>query len=72
MLGQFPLSRMNEFDAAADALLVCLKSDPLFSITIPGKLQTYLISRKPILGMIDGEGSSLIKAQAGLTCQRRL
>ena len=40
-----------------------------FSITIPGKLQTYLISRKFILGMIDGEGSSLIKkAQAGLTC----
>ena len=62
MLGQFPLSRMNEFYAAADALLVCLKSDPLFFNNYTWKImQTYLISRKPILGMIDGEGSSLIK-----------
>ena len=61
---------MPEFYAAADALLLCLKSDPLFSITVPGKLQTYLLSGKPILGMLDGEGANLInKARAGLTCE---
>ncbi|MDC3312268.1 glycosyltransferase family 4 protein [Alphaproteobacteria bacterium] len=70
MLGQFPLEKMPELYAAADALLICLKSDPLFSITVPGKLQTCLLSRKPILGMLDGEGAILIeKAKAGLTCK---
>ena len=69
MLGQFPLSRMHEFYAAADALLVCLKSDPLFSITVPGKLQSYLMSKKPVLGMRNGEGAMLIKkAHAGICC----
>ena len=68
MLGQFPIERMREFYAAADAMLICLKSDPLFSLTIPGKLQTYLMSRKPILGMIDGEAKNLIdRAEAGLS-----
>ena len=70
LLGQFPLSRMPQFYAAADALFVCLKPDPLFSITIPGKLQTYMLSGKPIIGMLDGEGANLInKAKAGLTCK---
>ena len=70
MLGGFPLERMPEFYAAADALLLCLKSDPLFSITIPGKLQTYLLSGKPILGMLNGEAASIIEnSQSGLTCE---
>ena len=46
---------------AADALLVSLKSDYIFEKTIPGKLQSYMISKKPILGSINGEGAELIK-----------
>jgi glycosyltransferase involved in cell wall biosynthesis len=68
MLGQFPLERMREFYGSADAMLICLKSDPLFSLTVPGKLQTYFMARKPILGMIDGEAKNLIDiAKAGFS-----
>jgi len=69
MPGRFPIERMPSFYAHADALLVSLKSDPVFSMTIPGKVQTYLMTGIPLLGMLDGEGKAVIHdAQAGLTC----
>lgn len=69
LLGRYPLERMPSFYAHADALLVSLKCDPVFSMTIPAKLQTYLMAGIPVLGMLDGEGASAIKlANAGLTC----
>lgn len=69
LLGRYPVERMPSFYAHADALLVSLKKDPVFSLTIPGKVQTYLMSGIPILGMLDGEGANVInQANAGLTC----
>lgn len=69
LLGRFPVERMPSFFAHADALLVSLKRDPVFSMTIPGKVQSYLMAGLPILGMLDGEGASVISdANAGLTC----
>lgn len=69
MLGRHPLERMPEFFAAASALLVTLKTDPVFALTIPGKVQTYLAAGLPILGMLDGAGAQVIQeAEAGLTC----
>ncbi len=66
--GRFPLERMPSFYAHADALLVSLKHDPVFSMTIPGKVQSYLMAGIPLLGMLDGEGAAVIlEAQAGLT-----
>ena len=68
-LGQFPLDAMPEFFASADVLLLSLKTDPVFSLTVPGKLQSYLASGKPLLAMLDGEAASIIsEAHAGLTC----
>lgn len=68
--GLFPIERMPSFYAHADALLVSLKRDPVFSMTIPGKVQSYLMAGKPLLGMLDGEGAAVIRdAKAGLTCQ---
>lgn len=69
LLGRFPVERMPSFYAQADALLVSLKKDPTFSMTIPGKLQSYLAAGRPILGMLDGEGADAIRrAEAGLVC----
>jgi colanic acid biosynthesis glycosyl transferase WcaI len=68
--GLFPVERMPSFYAHADALLVSLKRDPVFSMTIPGKVQSYLMAGIPLLGMLDGEGAAVIRdAQAGLTCE---
>lgn len=69
MLGRFALERMPSFFLHADALLVSLKSDPIFSMTIPGKVQSYLAAGIPLLGMLDGEGARVIEeAGAGLAC----
>lgn len=69
LLGRFGVERMPSFFAHADALLVSLKRDPVFSLTIPGKVQPYLMSGIPILGMLDGEGAEVIRdANAGLVC----
>ena len=69
LLGRFPFERMPSFYAHADALLVSLKADPVFSLTIPGKVQSYLMAGIPLVGMLDGEGANVIReAQAGLAC----
>jgi colanic acid biosynthesis glycosyl transferase WcaI len=69
LLGRFPVERMPAFYAQADALLVSLRKDPTFSMTIPGKLQSYLAAGRPIIGMLDGEGADVIqRAGAGLVC----
>lgn len=68
LLGRFPLARMPSFFGSADALLVSLKAEPIFSMTIPGKVQSYLAAGKPILAMLDGEGAKVIEAaRAGVT-----
>ena len=68
--GRFPMERMLSFYAHADALLVSLKRDQVFSMTIPGKVQSYLMAGIPLLGMLDGEGAAVIRdSQSGLTCE---
>ena len=60
LLGSFPVKRMPSFFMHADALLVTLKDEPIFAMTIPGKLQSYLASGIPVVGMINGEGRRII------------
>lgn len=70
MLGRHPLERMPSFFKAAGALLVSLKPDPVFAMTVPGKVQSYLNAGVPIVAMLDGEGARVIEeAGAGLTCR---
>ena len=70
MLGRYPIERMPSFFRAANALLVTLKQGPGFDMTIPGKVQSYLATGLPILGMLNGEGAAVIEqAGAGLVCQ---
>jgi colanic acid biosynthesis glycosyl transferase WcaI len=69
LLGRFPVKRMPSFYVHADALLVSLKKDPIFSMTIPAKVQSYLMAGIPLVGMLDGEGAKVItEANAGLVC----
>ncbi|PWF48917.1 glycosyltransferase family 4 protein [Massilia glaciei] len=69
LLGRHPVERMPSFFKHADALLVSLKDEAIFSMTIPGKVQSYLAAGIPLLAMLNGEGAALVKsARAGLTC----
>jgi lipopolysaccharide/colanic/teichoic acid biosynthesis glycosyltransferase/glycosyltransferase involved in cell wall biosynthesis len=63
-----PQSEIGQVLAAADALLVHLKDDPLFEITIPSKTQAYLLAGKPILMGVRGDAATLVReAAAGMT-----
>ena len=69
ILGRFPYERMPSFFKSADALILSLAKKPAFSLTIPSKLQAYLSSGLPILGMLDGEGAqTILNSQAGFVC----
>jgi colanic acid biosynthesis glycosyl transferase WcaI len=56
-----PMAEVSSILAEADALLVHLKKDPLFRITIPSKTQAYMAVGKPILMAVDGDAAELVK-----------
>ena len=60
-LGSFPSKEMPIFFSHADALLVSLKKNKIFSLTIPAKIQSYLACGKPIIASLDGEGARIVK-----------
>lgn len=69
-LGRKPVEEMPKYYNIADALLVTLGNDKLFTITVPAKIQSYMASGKPILGAISGEGNNVIKeSNCGLACE---
>lgn len=69
LLGRHPLEAMPGLFAQADALLVSLKTNEIIAKTIPGKVQTYLASGRPLLGAVDGEAARVInESGAGLAC----
>ena len=69
LLGRFPAAMMPAFFSQADGMLLTLKREPIFALTVPGKLQSYMASGKPIVAGIDGEGAALVEeAGCGLTC----
>ena len=67
-LGSFPTEAMPELLAQADALLVSLTADELFTLTVPAKLQSSLASGRPILASLSGEGADIVRESgAGVT-----
>lgn len=60
-IGSFPSTEMPKFFSHADALLVTLKKNKIFSLTIPAKIQSYLACGKPIIASLDGSGAKIIK-----------
>jgi glycosyltransferase involved in cell wall biosynthesis len=65
-----PVSEIGKILSIADVLLSHLKDEPLFRITIPGKIQAYMASGKPILVAVRGDAADLVtKANAGYACE---
>ena len=62
IMPRIPSSEIGSLLAAADVLLVHLKDDPLFRITIPAKTQFYLAMGKPILMGGRGDAAELVEA----------
>jgi colanic acid biosynthesis glycosyl transferase WcaI len=67
LLGWRAPETMPAYFAHADALLVTLRSDPIFALTVPSKVQAYLACGQPILAALNGEGAAIVQdARAGL------
>jgi glycosyltransferase involved in cell wall biosynthesis len=67
LLGRYPIETMPGFMQKASALLVTLADQPIFSLTVPSKVQAYMAAGRPILACLNGEGARLVaEAQAGL------
>ena len=65
--GRFPIETMPCFMQKASALLVSLTDQPIFTMTVPNKVQAYMASGKPILACLNGEGARVVtEAKAGL------
>lgn len=67
LMGRHPVETMPSWFAQADVMLASLSRDPIFAITIPAKIQSYLACAKPIIAAIDGEGARVVEeAGAGI------
>jgi colanic acid biosynthesis glycosyl transferase WcaI len=65
-----PMEKMAAILQMGDVLLVHLKDEPLFQITIPSKTQAYMAAGRPILMSVRGDAADLVRsAKAGLVCE---
>lgn len=60
--GRKSSEEMRQYYAKADAMLVTLTADRFISMTLPGKVQTYMATGKPIIGAASGEIPRVIEA----------
>jgi len=69
-LGRQPAEQMPHIFAVSDVLLVHLRDEPLFRITIPSKTIAYMACGRPVLMAVEGDAAGLIRAAAaGVTCR---
>ena len=68
--GRKPRNEMNKYFQASDFLIVSLIDKPIFSLTVPAKIQTYIAAKKPILAIICGDAAEIIeKNRLGFTAK---
>ncbi len=59
--GRRPVEEMPQIYSESDAMIVTLSDDEVLSMTLPGKVQSYMAAGKPIIGAINGETSQIIR-----------
>lgn len=65
--GRFPIESMPFFMGKSSVLLVSLKNELIFNLTVPSKVQFYMAQGKPLLAMLNGDGADLInEASCGI------
>ena len=61
LLGRYPVEEMPNMFVHADLMLMTLKDEEIFALTLPSKIQSYMAFGKPIASMMNGEGNNVIK-----------
>lgn len=65
-----PATRIPEFMAASDVAFLSLTDSPLFAMTIPAKLQSYMACGIPNIASATGETAKIIKESNSGLCGR--
>lgn len=66
--GRYPVETMPALMRKASILLVSLTDQPIFSLTVPNKIQAYLAVGRPVVASLNGEGARIINnAKAGIS-----
>jgi glycosyltransferase involved in cell wall biosynthesis len=69
LTGRYLSNEMPAIYALADVLLIHLKADPSFRLSIPGKTYAYMACGKPILAAVGGVTADIVaENSSGLTC----
>lgn len=67
LMGSYPVDAMPAFFSKADVMLVSLKDELIFNLTVPAKLQAYMAAGKPVVAMLNGDAAQLVdEAKCGL------
>ncbi|MBN2878181.1 MAG: glycosyltransferase family 4 protein [Clostridia bacterium] len=62
-----PANKIPDLMAKNDAAILCFNESPLFRMTIPAKLQSYMACGMPVLASASGEAADIINsAECGL------
>lgn len=68
--GRKPTEEMPKYYSMADAMMVTMLPDPLVSLTLPAKVQSYMSAGKPIIASADGEIANVIEESGCGYCAR--
>lgn len=66
--GSHPIEAMPAYYKDADVCLLTLLDDPVISLTLPAKVQTYMASARPIVAAAGGEVADVIRESQGGRC----
>lgn len=70
MVPRQPAERIPELLAACDAAFLSFQDDPLWTMTIPAKLQSYMACGMPIIAAVEGETKRIVEvAECGKCCR---
>lgn len=61
LYGRYPMEYMPVFFKKADIMLLPLCNNSAFNVTLPAKIQAYMLNAKPILVMANGEAQNVVK-----------
>jgi glycosyltransferase involved in cell wall biosynthesis len=69
-LDRVPQEEIGQYFAAADAMIVHLKRDPLFEVMIPAKTQGYMAAGRPLVMAVSGNAADVVaRAQCGVIAE---
>lgn len=70
LIGRKPAKEIPQILADSDAAFLSFMDNPLFSMTIPAKLQSYMACAVPIVASATGESKRIIEeAKCGVCCE---